>query len=126
MAAGDMSGANMVRYDIDSVVRGQHVYKTVWTLVIGEQLYLEKESGNPHDDFAVAVIKDHQIVGHIPEDFLRITWHSNSIIQVPGIYFCLSALTPRRLHETKCLYETSRNLRQYGITLAYIRLIKRP
>ena len=59
MAAGDMSGADMVRYDIDSVVRGHHVYKTVWTPVIGEQLHLEKESGNPHDDFAVAVIKDH-------------------------------------------------------------------
>ena len=59
MAAGDMSGADMVRYDIDSVVRGHHAYKTVWTPVI-EQLHLEKESGNPHDDFAVAIIKDHQ------------------------------------------------------------------
>ena len=56
MAAGDMSGADMVRYDIDSVVRGHHVYKTVLTPVIGEQPYLEKESGYPYDDFAVAVI----------------------------------------------------------------------
>jgi len=65
----------MVRYNINSVVQGHHVYKTGWMPLIGEQLYLEKESRNPHDDFAVVVIKDHQIVGHIPEEFLRITWH---------------------------------------------------
>ena len=53
MAAGDMSGADMVRYDIDSVVWGHHVYKTP---VIGEQPHLEKESGYPYDDFTVAVI----------------------------------------------------------------------
>jgi len=44
----------MVRYDIDSVVQGHHVYKTIWTPVIGEQIHLEKESGNPHDDFKFA------------------------------------------------------------------------
>jgi len=36
---------------------------------------LDKEHGNPHDDFAIAVIKDHQIVGYIPENFSVIMWH---------------------------------------------------
>jgi len=56
-----------VYYEIDSIVQVHHFHKEIWTPVIGEQLYLDKEHGNPHDDFAVAVIKDHQIVGHIPE-----------------------------------------------------------
>ena len=43
--------------------------------MIGEQLYLEKEPGNPHDNFAVAIINDYQVVGHIPEDFSWTTWH---------------------------------------------------
>ena len=39
------------------------MYKSVWSPVIGEQLYLDEEPGNPHYDFAVAVIKDYQVLG---------------------------------------------------------------
>ena len=44
-----------VHHEMDSVVRGHHVYKSVWLPVTGEQLILEKEPANPHNDFAVAV-----------------------------------------------------------------------
>ena len=53
----------------DSVVRGHHVYKSVWTPVIGKELYLEPEESNEHDKNAMAVRKDGKIVGHVPHLF---------------------------------------------------------
>ena len=44
-----------VHREMDSVVHGHHVYKSVWLPVIGEQLILEKEPANPHNELAVAV-----------------------------------------------------------------------
>ena len=44
------------------------MYKSVWSPVI-EQLDLEKEPVNPHDEFAVAMIMDFLIVGHIPKNY---------------------------------------------------------
>ena len=49
-----------------SVVRGYHVYKRVWTPVLGEQLSTNQEHGNPEDRYAVSVMKSSTIVGHIP------------------------------------------------------------
>ena len=40
---------------IASVIRGHHVFKQIWTPVIGEELHLEQEIGNPYYHFAVAV-----------------------------------------------------------------------
>ena len=40
--------ASMEELQIDSVVRGHHIYKSVWTPVIGEDLYLEPEESNEH------------------------------------------------------------------------------
>ena len=47
----------------------------MWLLVRGEQLILEKEPANPHDEFAVAVIKDSHIGGRISKIYSQITWH---------------------------------------------------
>ena len=38
-----------------SVVRGHHVYHTVWTLFIGETLAVNREEDNLHDRYAVVV-----------------------------------------------------------------------
>ena len=46
MAADDACVADLVdtvHHEMDSVVCGHHVYKSVWSPVIGEQLVLEKE-----------------------------------------------------------------------------------
>ena len=43
-------------YQVESVIRGHHIYKTVWTPFIGETLSLRIEDGNEQDYFAVAVI----------------------------------------------------------------------
>ena len=43
-------------YKKKSIVREHHVYKASWTPTIGEELPIEREDGNQHDDHAVAVI----------------------------------------------------------------------
>ena len=42
------------------MVHGYHIRLTV----VGEQHYLDKEPGNLHNDFPVAIIKDYQMKGH--------------------------------------------------------------
>ena len=51
---------------INSVVCGHHIYKDIWTSVIGEELTCRKEFGNIHDLHAVAVIHGGSVVGHVP------------------------------------------------------------
>ena len=50
----------------ESVVRGHHVYKAIWTPVIGEELSLRAEDNNEHDNHAVAVLKGRNVIGHVP------------------------------------------------------------
>uniref|UniRef100_A0A1X7UNS1 HIRAN domain-containing protein n=1 Tax=Amphimedon queenslandica TaxID=400682 RepID=A0A1X7UNS1_AMPQE len=59
----------------ESVITGHHVYKTVWTPVIGEELHTEVEDDNEHDKYAVAVMKSNGIVGHMPRSLSRISWY---------------------------------------------------
>ena len=48
------------------MVRGYHIYKDIWDTLIGEELSCEREGANYADPFAVAVIKDDNIVGRMP------------------------------------------------------------
>ena len=48
-------------------MRGYHVYKDVWTTVVGEELPCQREDGNRADPFAVAVVRGEAIVGHVPK-----------------------------------------------------------
>ena len=57
----------------DSVVRGHHVYKSVWAPVIDEELNLEHEKSNEHE-YAVVMRKNGE-TGHIPHLFSRISWY---------------------------------------------------
>ena len=50
-----------------SVVRGQHVYKRVWSTVVGEILQLSCEEDNDYDRFSVSVMKAEFVVGHSPK-----------------------------------------------------------
>ena len=55
---------------METVVRGHHVYKDIWTSFIGEELSCQREDGNVQDMYAVAVIKELRgrkaVVGHLP------------------------------------------------------------
>ena len=60
----------------ESVIRGHHVFKDVWTPHSGEILLVEKEPGNSHDRCAVALLKaDRTTVGRVPREFSRVVWH---------------------------------------------------
>ena len=48
-------------------VRGYHIYKDIWEATLGENLECQRESGNIHDIYAVAVLKSGLVVGHVPK-----------------------------------------------------------
>ena len=51
-----MDGVEKLAYStlgLLSTVRGYHIYRQMWTLVIGENLTAARESGNVHDRNAV-------------------------------------------------------------------------
>ena len=52
-------------YEKESVVRGHHVYKAIWTPVIGEELEVKTDEDNNHDQHAVAVVRDGLVNGHM-------------------------------------------------------------
>ena len=43
-------------------VRGYHVYHSIWDVTVGEELLYECELTNLHDRYAVAVIKDENVI----------------------------------------------------------------
>ena len=59
---------------IQSVVRGFHVYQTVWTPTINAEHATLQEHGNPEDNYAVAVMNGDVIVGHVPRELSQTFW----------------------------------------------------
>ena len=51
--ASSLDTLDSMSYNKESVVRGNHVYKTVWTPFIGESLVVNCEIDNSHDSYAV-------------------------------------------------------------------------
>lgn len=51
---------------VESVVRGFHVYQEVWHATAGEELPCRRDLGNPHDPYAVAMVRVSSTVGHVP------------------------------------------------------------
>ena len=65
-----------------TAIRGHHVYKTVWTPIIGETVMAMQEHGNRADHFAVAVQRSSSTddslkitVGHLPREQSRVLWY---------------------------------------------------
>ena len=55
-------------YEFQSVVRGHHVYKEIWTPGMGEELNVEGERGNEHDRYALSVVCTRMVVDENEED----------------------------------------------------------
>ena len=72
-------------FSIDSDIRGHHVYKDVWTLVIGEELMCQRELGNLKDLFTMSVLKGSTIVGHVPR---KISVICSMFLQTGGTIDC--------------------------------------
>ena len=62
----------MEDYERECCVRGYHVYKEIWAAALGEQLVCEREPYNPSDRYAVAVVKNRTVIGHLPRTISRI------------------------------------------------------
>ena len=61
----------MEEFQKESCVNGYHVYKDIWNAALGEELQCQRERGNSSDLYAVAVLKDRTIVGHLPRKMTK-------------------------------------------------------
>ena len=70
--------------EFDTVIRGYHVYKEIWSATLGEVLTCGRETDNCHDRFAVSVLKGTDTVGHVPKKMSSICslflWRSGTIM----------------------------------------------
>ena len=51
-----------------------HVYKEVWTPLVGEELDLERKHGNSYDHYATTVKKGGVVVGRVPRALSKDFW----------------------------------------------------
>ena len=58
MAVGNIHKADTACYEINSMVCGHRTHISVRLAAIREQLYLEKETGNPDNDIAMTTVID--------------------------------------------------------------------
>ena len=52
--------------EMETSVRGFHVYKAIWEAAFREELECGRERGNREDHYPVAAVKDEAVVGHLP------------------------------------------------------------
>ena len=66
------------------MVRGYHIFKYLWDISIGEELFSQREAENHTDAFAVVVMKDNNCTKvccnirtctFVPETFVGINFH---------------------------------------------------
>jgi hypothetical protein len=53
-------------FSVEAMIRGYHIYKDVWTAIMDEELCCRREPFNTADPFAVAVVREDTVVGHVP------------------------------------------------------------
>ena len=52
-------------WKVASYVEGYHVYKRVWTPIFNEVLQTRREPENQTDKYAVCILKDGKVIGHL-------------------------------------------------------------
>ena len=79
-------------FSFNSYIRGFHAYKQNWDPVLGRRYSCTTEEKKEHDEYAVAVVNDDEVVGHIPLSlskimsmFLKLTG-SHMEVEVTGKY----------------------------------------
>ena len=68
MASQVITATELQVLEVNSYIRGYHVYVDIWAPTVGESLLVKPEPTNPNDKKAVAVLKDATIVGHVPKN----------------------------------------------------------
>ena len=93
------------QYDLNSFVRGFHAYMDIWTPKVGgENFCLNPENENQHDKFAVAIVLEERIVGHVPEKLSKIF---HQFMKVPDCAIGSKVTGKRVNRETGCGLEIS-------------------
>ena len=77
-----MTTENCIYY---SKIRGYHVYKEVWSAVVGETLACHRETRNLIDPYAVAVMRSGEVVGYVPHS---ISTFCSLFIELGGNIMC--------------------------------------
>jgi hypothetical protein len=54
-------------FEVEAMIRGYHEYKAIWEADVGKTLQCQRQTGNPHDAYAVAVLESGVVVGHVPK-----------------------------------------------------------
>ena len=88
---------------IECCIHGCHVYQEIWDAAVDEELICQPERSNAHGRYAVAVLKNDVVVGHLPSKFSRLY----TFIRRGGIILCHVAGTWRH----------SRDLPQGGLEI---------
>ena len=72
--------------ELETYIKGHHVYKEVWTPEVGEKLNVLMEPDNRVGNFAVYVKKDQTAVGHLrkrdPGKFAKTIFISSEVISI--------------------------------------------
>ena len=55
-------------FEYYSFVRDHNVYCTTWTPVVGGEVAVRRQPDNEHDEYAVAMVKEEEVVGHVPRE----------------------------------------------------------
>ena len=66
MASQPPASTSLDSVEFNSFIRGYHAYKHIWEPYVGETLLLKREPTNVVDRSAVAVLKETEVVGHVP------------------------------------------------------------
>jgi len=96
--------------EIECCIRGYHVYQEIWDAAVDEELICQPERSNAHDRYAVTVLKNDVVVGHLPNKFSRLY----TFIRRGGVILCRVA--GRRRH--------SRDLPQGGLEIPCVLILK--
>ena len=81
----------MEMYKVDSIVRGHHIFKEIWTPFIGEDLECKRDVSNTRDAYAVGIMQledtgSTAIVGHVPR---KISAACSLFLQREGSIRCI-------------------------------------
>ena len=68
-------------FSFNSYARGYHAYMKIWNPVDGEVLVCTQETDNPHDNYAVSIIRNSYVVGHVP---LGLSKTFSNILSLPA------------------------------------------
>ena len=69
------------QYETSSCIRGFHVYKSTWVSVLDEVLMCQRERGNSRDRYAVSILKNQAVKGHLPLKISSLFMKRNGVIK---------------------------------------------